>query len=106
MADRGRTAAPSELVVLSAITAQTLGIGTTSERQRAWRASRARRLPAGVRRSYCVLGPSPEERYAGAAFLTRTDLEKLAAEVDALPWPAGLKRLPALKVVDVRQSDL
>jgi CDP-L-myo-inositol myo-inositolphosphotransferase len=51
-------------------------------------------------------GRSPEEGYAGAAFLTRSDLEKLAAEVDALPWPAGLMRLPAVKIVSVWQSDL
>jgi len=33
-------------------------------------------------------GPSPTEGYAGAVFLTRPDLERLAAEEDALRWPA------------------
>ena len=47
-----------------------------------------------------------EEGYLGAAFLTRLDLERLSADVDALPWPVGMMRLPMVKVVDVRQSDL
>jgi len=47
-----------------------------------------------------------EEGYAGAAFLTRPDLERLSADVDALPWPTGLMQLPTVKVMDVRQSDL
>ena len=47
-----------------------------------------------------------EGGYAGAAFLTRSDLEKLAADADALTWPAGLMRLPAVKVMDVKPSDL
>jgi CDP-L-myo-inositol myo-inositolphosphotransferase len=50
--------------------------------------------------------PSSEEGYAGAAFLTRSDLEKLAADSDALPWPAGLRRLLSVTEVEVRQSDL
>jgi phosphatidylglycerophosphate synthase len=51
-------------------------------------------------------GPSPEEGYAGAAFLTRSDLERLAVEADALHWPTGLTRLPTVKKVNVRQPDL
>ena len=51
-------------------------------------------------------GPSPAEGYAGAVFLTRPDLERLAAEEDALRWPAGLMRLPTVKGMDVRQLDL
>lgn len=50
--------------------------------------------------------PLLEGGYAGAAFLTRSDLEKLAADADALTWPAGLMRLPAVKVMDVKPSDL
>ena len=50
--------------------------------------------------------PSSEEGYAGAAFLTRSDLERLSADSVALPWPAGLRRLPSVTDVEVRQLDL
>lgn len=51
-------------------------------------------------------GPSPAEGYAGAVFLTRPDLERLAAEEDALRWPAGLMRLLTVKGMDIWQPDL
>lgn len=51
-------------------------------------------------------GPLSEEGYAGAAFLTRSDLEKLAVDADAQPWPTGLMRLPTMKVIDVQGEDL
>jgi len=47
-----------------------------------------------------------EEGYAGAAYLTRSGLEWLTTEADALPWPEGLTRLPAVKSVAVRQPNL
>ena len=68
--------------------------------------------------------PSPEGAYAGAAFLTRSDLQRLAGEAEAppfdglclsiqsgaeertLPWPAGLGRLPSVRRVNARREDL
>jgi phosphatidylglycerophosphate synthase len=46
------------------------------------------------------------EGYAGAVYLTRADLERLATETDVLSWPAGLMRLPAVECADVGQPDL
>jgi phosphatidylglycerophosphate synthase len=65
-------------------------------------AAGATALLTGVRSD----SPSSDEEYVGAAFLTRPDLERLTSEEDALPWPAGLKRLPTVKSLGIRQADL
>lgn len=53
-----------------------------------------------------LLSEGGAEGYAGAAFVTRSDLARLAATADTLPWPSGLTRLPHLATVDVQQPDL
>jgi phosphatidylglycerophosphate synthase len=44
--------------------------------------------------------------YAGAAFLTRKDLDRLSVDEDPLLWPVGFMRLPEVRRVDVRETDL
>jgi hypothetical protein len=47
-------------------------------------------------------GLPTDDGYAGAAFLFKEDLEKLAFNTDTLPWPTGIVNLPGLKVVNPR----